>query len=116
MSSQSMDRSTSDAQTVKNVEDKEDRSKNDSKSGPSDLSYKFKAGLFLTSVAGVGFLAGFGGSLAATKKKGFQNVFSFFCLVNKNKNSILKFKIYKVNLRIITCTQSGYGYWAVVMF
>ncbi len=36
----------------------------------SDLSYKVTAGIFLTSVAGFGFLAGFGGSLAATKKQG----------------------------------------------
>ena len=34
------------------------------------ISYKVKAGIFLTSVAGFGFLAGFGSSLAATKKKG----------------------------------------------
>ena len=40
------------------------------KSAPKSWSYKLQAGIFLTSVAGIGFLAGFGGSLAATKKQG----------------------------------------------
>ena len=39
-------------------------------SSSSDSWYKFKAGLFLTSVTGIGFLAGFGSSLASIKKKG----------------------------------------------
>jgi hypothetical protein len=76
MSSQSMEKSSSDAQAVKNVDSKEEISTNDAKPGSSSLSYKFKAGLFLSSIAGIGFLAGFGGSLAATKKKGFKSVFT----------------------------------------
>jgi hypothetical protein len=43
-------------------------------SSPTSLpvSYKVKAGIFLASVAGFGFIAGFGSSLAATKKKGLH--------------------------------------------
>jgi Protein of unknown function (DUF1358) len=43
-------------------------------SSTSDSFYKLKAGLFLTSVAGIGFFAGFGSSLAAVKKKGTSEV------------------------------------------
>jgi hypothetical protein len=91
MSSQSMEKSSSDAQTVKNVDSKEEISTNDAKPGSSSLSYKFKAGLFLSSIAGIGFLAGFGGSLAATKKKGFNHRISKRVYRFVNNNSFIFF-------------------------
>ena len=44
-------------------------------SSKPDSFYKLKAGLFLASVAGIGFFAGFGSSLASVKKKGIPMLF-----------------------------------------
>lgn len=64
MSSQSMD----DSRSV--LGEPVSKSNPEELSSKSDKFYKLKAGLFLASVAGIGFFAGFGSSLASVKKKG----------------------------------------------
>ena len=72
------------------VENCEAKSNLIDKSAPKSWSYKLQAGIFLTSVAGIGFLAGFGGSLAATKKQGEKVVsISIFQLSNRDVRNFL---------------------------
>ena len=75
------------------------------KSAPKSWSYKLQAGIFLTSVAGIGFLAGFGGSLAATKKQGEKVVAIFIFQLSKRLpvNHLISFNV--IYSRIIKCTR-----------